>query len=61
MRFVQFRYKITKDNWIAMRSLADGRSLITKWTDKYHCEVIWNRNDYITEAEKQLVDKFKGR
>lgn len=44
-----------------MRSLADGRSLITKQTDKYHCEVIWNRNDYITEAEKQLVDKFKGR
>lgn len=44
-----------------MRSLADGRSLITKQTDKYDCEVIWNRNDYITEAEKQLVDKFKGR
>ena len=25
--------------------------------DKGSCVVIWDRNDYITEAEKQLSDK----
>ena len=37
-----------------MRSLADYRSLVIKKADKGSCIVVWNRNDYLTEAEKQL-------
>ena len=39
------------------RSLADGRNIISKKTDKGLCIVIWGRNDYLMEAEKQLSDK----
>ena len=41
----------------ARRSLADDRNIISKKTDKGLCIVIWGRNDYLMEAEKQLSDK----
>ena len=41
----------------AIRSLADDRNIIIKKTDKGSCIVIWGRNDYLQEAEKQLSDK----
>ena len=47
----------TKEEWAAIRSLADGRSIIIKKADKSSCVVVWDRNDYIVEAEKQLGDK----
>ena len=47
----------TKEEWTAIRSLADGRSIIIKKADKGSCVVVWDRNDYIVEAEKQLGDK----
>ena len=37
-----------------MRSLADDRSLVIKKADKGSCIVVWDRNDNLTEAEKQL-------
>ena len=58
----------TKEEWTAIRSLADDRSIIIKKVDKGSCVVVWDRNDCIAEAEKQLVDKniyqdvnFSGR
>ena len=47
----------TKEEWTAIRSLADDRSIIIKKADKGFCVVVWNRNDYTAEAEKQLGDK----
>ena len=40
------------EEWKAMRSLADDRSLVIKKADKGSCVVVWGRNDYLTEAEK---------
>ena len=37
-----------------MRSLADDRSIVIKKADKGSSVVVWDRNDYVMEAEKQL-------
>ena len=47
----------TKEEWTAIRSLGDDRSIIIKKADRGSCMVVWDRNDYIAEAEKQLGDK----
>ena len=47
----------SREEWNAIRSLADGRNIIIKKADKRSCIVIWGRNDYLMEAEKQLSDK----
>lgn len=36
-----------------MRSLANDRRIVVKKADKSSCVLFWDRNDYITEAEKQ--------
>ena len=40
-----------------MRSFADDRNLVIKKADKGSCMVVWDRNDYLMEAEKQWSDK----
>ena len=47
----------SKEEWQAMRALANDRSIVIKKADKGLCVVIWDRNDYIAEAEKQLSDE----
>ena len=37
-----------------MRAVANDRSIVIKKADKDLCVVLWDRNDYIAEAEKQL-------
>ena len=46
----------SKEEWQAMRALADDRSIVIKRADKGSTEVVWDRNDYILKAEKQLSD-----
>ena len=46
-----------KDEWDVVRSLADDRNIVIKRADKGSCVVIWDRNDYLLKAEKQLRDK----
>ena len=48
---------LSREEWNAIRSLADDRSIIIKKADKGLYIVIWSRNDYLMEAEKQLSDK----
>ena len=48
---------MSKDEWDAIRSLADDRRIVIKRADKGSCVFIWDRNDYLLEAEKQLKDK----
>ena len=36
-----------------MRALANDRSIVIKKADKGSYVVVWDRNDYIAEAEKQ--------
>ena len=39
-----------------MRGLAEDCNIIIKSTDKGSCVVLWDRDDYLAEAEKQLQD-----
>ena len=45
---------LSKEEWEAVRTLAGDRNIVIKKVDKALCVVIWDRNDYITEAESQL-------
>ena len=48
---------LSKEEWKAVRSLANDRNIVIKKANKGSCVVIWDRSDYIMEAEKQLNDK----
>ena len=48
---------LSKEEWIVLRSLADDRSIVVKKADKGSCIVVWDRNDYLREAEKQVKDQ----
>ena len=39
-----------------MRSLVKHRSVVIKKVDKGSCAVVWDHEDYIAEAERQLGD-----
>ena len=40
----------------AVRSLTDDRSIVIKKADEGSCVVVWDRNNYLLEAERQLID-----
>ena len=46
----------SKEEWQAMSSLVNDRSAVIKKADKGSCVVVWDREDYIGEAERQLGD-----
>ena len=48
---------LSREEWQAMRSLADDRSIVIKKADKGSSVAVWDRYDYIAEAEKQLKDQ----
>ena len=48
---------LSKKEWIAIRSLADDRSIVIKKAGKGSCIVVWNKSDYLREAEKELEDQ----
>ena len=39
-----------------MRSLVDDKQIIIKKADKGSCVVVWDRDSYLLENEKQLKD-----
>ena len=47
---------LSREEWKAMRSLADDRSIVIKKADKGSSVVVWDRNDCVMEADKQLSD-----
>ena len=49
-------YYLSKEEWLAMRDLAEDRNIIIKLADKGSCVVLWDREDYLAEVEKQLQD-----
>ena len=49
-----------KDEWDTIRSLADDMNIVIKRADKGSCVVIWDRNDYLLEANKQCSVALKG-
>ena len=47
-------YNLSKEEWLAMKGLAEDRNIIIKPADKGSCVVVWDREDYIAEADRQL-------
>ena len=43
---------LSSDEWKAIRSLADDRSIVMKMADKGSAVVVWYRVDYVKEAQK---------
>ena len=48
---------LSTEEWKAIRSLADDRSMVIKKAGKGSAVVVWERNDYIKKAGKQLGGK----
>ena len=48
---------MSKEEWEALRGLADDGSIVIKQADKGTCVVVWCKDDYIKETNKQLEDK----
>ena len=48
---------LTKDKRLELNSLQDDTSNIIKDAEKGSVVVVWNREDYLKEAEKQFSDK----
>ena len=44
------------DVWKALRNLAEDRSIVINRADKGSSMVVWNRDDYLQEASKELLD-----
>ena len=47
----------SKEEWQCMRLLANNRSIVIKKADKGSRVVVWDHEDYIAEASKQLNDE----
>ena len=45
---------MSREDRQAVRSLADDRSILIKKADKGSCVLVWDRNDYLQKAERQL-------
>ena len=55
--FISVPSNMSKEEREALRGLADDRSIVIKQANKGSCVVVWCRDDYIKEANKQLEDK----
>ena len=48
--------------YLTMRSLQSDRSVVIKPAEKGSAVVAWDRNDYLKQTERQLIDeKNSGR
>ena len=59
MRFLlkDLTQDFTKEEWEVLYSLKDDPSIIIKGADKGSVVVVWDREDYLKEAYRQLDDK----
>ena len=47
---------LSQEEWRAIRTLVDDRSIVIKKADKGSCRVVWDRADDLKEVEKELSD-----
>ena len=50
-------FDLSREECDAIRSLTDDRNIVIKRADKGSCVVIWDRNDYVEEAEIQISNQ----
>ena len=43
-------------DWLVMRALTVDPNIIIKPADKGSCVMVWDRKDYLAEADSQLKD-----
>ena len=55
------QYNLSKEEWLAMRELAEDRSIVIKPADNCSCMVVWDRIDYLLKAEKHLSNSSTCR
>ena len=46
---------LSQEEWRAIRTLADGRSIVIKKADKGSCIVVWDRADYLRERGRETT------
>ena len=47
---------LSEEEWKALKRLTDDRSIVIKSADKGSSVVVWDRDDYLQEASRQLLD-----
>ena len=50
-------YNLSKEKYLTIRSLQNDRSVVIKPADKWSVVVVWDRNDYLKEVERQASDE----
>ena len=45
-------YNLSKEEWVAMRGLAEDQNVIIKLADK----AVWDQEDHLVEADRQIKD-----
>ena len=50
------KFNLNREEYLTIRSLQNDRSVIIKPADKGSAVVVWDRQDYLKEAERQLSD-----
>ena len=50
-------YNLSKEEYLTMRNLQNDRNIVIKPADKVSAVVVWDRTDYLKEAERQLIDE----
>ena len=50
-------YNLSEKEYLVMPSQQNDRSVIIKPADKGFAVVVWDRTDYLKEAERQLSDE----
>ena len=51
------QFNLTRDKYLTMPNLQRNRKFIIKPADKGSAVVVWDKNNYWKEVEKQLSDK----
>ena len=58
IKILQSKYKnLTREEWSALCNLKNDKNIVIEGADNGSVVVVWDRDDYIKEAEKQLDDK----
>ena len=50
------KFNLNREEYFTMRSLHNDRSVIIKPADKGSAVVVWDKQDYLKEAKRQLSD-----
>ena len=45
-------YNLSKEEWVAMRGLAEDQNIIIKLADK----AVWDQEDHLVEADRQIKE-----